>query len=90
MPTFQLKERSAIAHKPEPVRTIVLVVKVLATDILDKLFVVDDATRVHCRDLAIDCPTLVPGPAPTGPDGPLQKLMNINVVLVQHIRLDRE
>lgn len=90
MPTLQLKERSAIAHKPESVGASVLVVKVLATDILDKLFVVDDATRVHCRDLAIDRPTLVPGPAPTGPDGPLHELLDIDVVLVQYIRLDCE
>lgn len=90
MATFHLKECLSITHKSEPVGTFILVVKILGTDIIDELFVVDNTTRVHRRDLAVDCPTLIPGSTPTGPDCSLQELLDVDVVLVQHIRLDRE
>lgn len=90
MATLQLKERLPIAHEPKPVGSVVLVVKVLATDFVDELLVVDNATRIHRRDFAVNRSALVPRSTPTGPDCSLQKLLDVDIVLLQHIRLDRE
>lgn len=90
MATLQLKERPPVTHEPEPVGSVVLVIKVLATNFVDELLVVDDATRIHRRDFTVDCSALIPRSTPTGPDCSLQELLDVDVVLFQHIRLDRE
>lgn len=90
MATFQLKEGLSIAHKSEPIDSVVLIIKVLTTDIIEELLVVDDATRPHRRNFSVDRPALVPGSTSTGPDSSLQELLDVDVELVQYVRLDRE
>lgn len=82
------KDCESIAHEPESVPAVVLEVEVLGPEALQNFLVVNDAPCIHGGYLAVYLVVLVPGSAATCPDGSLQELVGVGVVVSRCISID--
>lgn len=82
IPSIFLPHSQTISHKPEPVWTPILDIKILCAETVENLLVVEYTAGIHASDFAVCLAVLVPRTTAARPCGALHEFLGIHVVII--------